>query len=90
MLFTRIANLGSFHMPPLATTVLNTEAINLISAWITNDLAGYKTFAEWQISFFGSTNSPNAAAQADPDGDGTYNYLEYLLARNPTNSPRRT
>ncbi|MEO6034025.1 MAG: PQQ-dependent sugar dehydrogenase [Verrucomicrobiota bacterium] len=86
MLLTRISNLGAGHMPPLATTVLNTEAINLVSAWITNDLPSYKTFAEWQVFYFGSTNSPNATAQADPDGDGTPNDFEYLLGRNPTNS----
>ncbi|MEO6335562.1 MAG: PQQ-dependent sugar dehydrogenase [Verrucomicrobiota bacterium] len=85
MLLTRISNFGSAHMPPLATTVLNSEAINLVSAWITNDLPGYQTFAQWQLFYFGSTNSPNAAAQADPDGDRSSNYLEYLVGRNPTN-----
>jgi hypothetical protein len=73
-------------MPPLATSVLNDEALGLLRAWITNDLPGYKTFAEWQVMFFGGTNSPNALAQADPDADGASNYLEYLLDRNPTNS----
>ncbi|MEO5804523.1 MAG: PQQ-dependent sugar dehydrogenase [Verrucomicrobiota bacterium] len=85
MLLTRLANLGPAHMPPLATTVLNSEAINLVSAWITNDLAGYQTFAQWQLLYFGSTNSPNAAAQADPDNDRASNYLEYLVSGNPTN-----
>ncbi len=85
MLYTRIANFGPLHMPPLATSVLNSEAINLVSGWITNDLAGYQTFSEWQIRFFGSTNSPNAAAHADPDNDGSPNDLEYLIGRNPTN-----
>ena len=85
MLLTRIANFGSAHMPPLATTVLNTEAINLVSAWITNDLASCQTFAQWQLLYFGSTNSPNSTAQADPDGDRASNYLEYLVGRNPTN-----
>ncbi|MGI8965029.1 MAG: hypothetical protein ACR2H1_02955, partial [Limisphaerales bacterium] len=85
MLLTRIANLGTLHMPPLATTVLNTEAINLVQDWIVNDLPSYKTFTEWQILNFGSTNSSNAVAEADPDGDNTSNYLEYLLDRNPLN-----
>lgn len=85
MMLTRVANPGTFHMPPLATSVLNDEAINLLSTWITNDLAGYKTFAEWQTAYFGGTNVASAAAQADPDGDGSPNYLEYLLGRIPTN-----
>src|SRR6185436_14230310 len=37
-LFTRIENLGPNHMPPLATSVLNDTAIDLLSNWITNSL----------------------------------------------------
>ena len=39
MMFKRIAEFGSRHMPPLATSELNQEAIALLSRWITNDLA---------------------------------------------------
>lgn len=38
MLLQRIANLGPAHMPPLATSELDQEAIALLSDWITNDL----------------------------------------------------
>lgn len=79
----RIATLGGDHMPPLATSVINTQAVALLSAWITNDLAGYQSFSDWQIAKFGSTNSPAAGAAADPDGDGAVNYLEYLTATEP-------
>ena len=34
----RISNLGPGHMPPLATSQLNQDAIDLLSRWITNDL----------------------------------------------------
>jgi hypothetical protein len=37
-MFQRIARLGSRHMPPLATSELNQEAITLLAQWITNDL----------------------------------------------------
>jgi uncharacterized repeat protein (TIGR03806 family) len=36
MLFRRISEMGQDHMPPLATSVLNQEGIDLISAWITS------------------------------------------------------
>ncbi len=39
ILFGRIARLDANHMPPLATSVLNDPAIDLVSAWITNSLA---------------------------------------------------
>lgn len=38
MIYTRLANLGGGHMPPLATSELNREAIDLLSRWITSDL----------------------------------------------------
>jgi hypothetical protein len=80
MLFVNIANL---KMPPLATTVVNTEAVILLSEWITNGLANYQSFADWQSAFFGSTNLPAAAPDADPDGDGAVNESEYLLGSDP-------
>jgi uncharacterized repeat protein (TIGR03806 family) len=85
MLLTRISYLSSatFHMPPLATTVLNTEAVNLLSEWITNGLAIYQSFADWQLAFFNSVDLPTAAPGADPDGDGAINQLEYLIGSNP-------
>jgi hypothetical protein len=76
MMFSRIANLNSFHMPPLATTVLNTEAVNLLSEWITNGLASYQSFADWQSAFFNSTDLPAAAPDADADSDGAVNQLK--------------
>ncbi len=39
MLLTRISTRGPLQMPPLATSLLDTEGIALLSAWITNDLA---------------------------------------------------
>ena len=86
ILFERVANLGPGHMPPLSTSVVNTQAVGLLAAWITNDLAGYQSFADWQVAHFGSTNAPNATSTADPDGDRARNYLEYLTHTDPTNA----
>jgi glucose/arabinose dehydrogenase len=86
VLFQRVANMGAGHMPPLATSIVNTQAVNLLAAWITNELPSYVSYATWQTNYFGSTNSPDAAQLADPDGDNADNYLEYLTGTNPTNS----
>jgi hypothetical protein len=40
-------------------------------------------FEEWQIANFGSTSHPDAAATADPDGDGTSNENEFRLGLDP-------
>jgi hypothetical protein len=83
MMLTRISTPGPLRMPPIGSNLLDTNAINLLSAWITNDLPSYQTFADWQLAVFGSTNDPNAAASADPDSDGAINYVEYLTGTDP-------
>jgi len=83
VLFSRLASLGERHMPPLATSVLNLEALKLLSLWITNSLPHYQSYADWQLANFGSTNGPNSAPEADADGDGAVNQLEYLTGTNP-------
>ncbi len=82
VLLRRIATLDASHMPPISTTVLNTNDIALVRAWI-GDLAGYESFAQWQIRNFNSTNSPAALTDSDPDHDGLSNHAEYLLGSDP-------
>lgn len=86
MLLTRMVTRGSGQMPPISTTLVDTQAVALFQRWITNDLAGYRDFNEWQVDIFGSTNAPNALADADPDTDGANNYTEYLTGTNPNQS----
>jgi len=85
-LFQRVANFGPGHMPPLSTSVINTEAVELIAAWITNELSGYVSYSDWQLNYFGATNAPGAGPLDDVDGDRAHNYLEYLTGTNPTNA----
>jgi hypothetical protein len=44
------------------------------------------TSDEWKTYFFGSTTNPLAADNADADGDGMPNWMEYRAGTNPTNS----
>jgi uncharacterized repeat protein (TIGR03806 family) len=85
VLFSRVASLDGNHMPPLDTTVLNTQAVQLLSNWITTDLLSYQSYATWQMANFGNTNAPNTQPTADYDNDRALNYLEYLTGTDPTN-----
>jgi uncharacterized repeat protein (TIGR03806 family) len=86
VLLTRISTNGNLRMPPLASTLIDTQSVNLVSSWITNGLANYQTFAQWQLTNFGSTNAPLTGANQDFDGDGSVNQQEYLLGTGPTNA----
>ena len=84
VLYNRVLNLGTSHMPPLDTTVVNTQAVQLLSSWITNDLLSYQTYNAWAASHFG-TNTANTNLMQDFDHDGALNYLEYLTGTDPVN-----
>ncbi|MEP6662041.1 MAG: PQQ-dependent sugar dehydrogenase [Verrucomicrobiota bacterium] len=86
VLLTRISANGPLRMPPLASTLIDTQSVNLVKAWITNDLVSYKSFPQWQQEKFGSTNAPLTGASEDFDGDGSLNFQEYLLGTNPTDA----
>ncbi|MGI8967413.1 MAG: PQQ-dependent sugar dehydrogenase, partial [Limisphaerales bacterium] len=83
MLLTRISTNSASRMPPLDSNLLDTNAASLMSAWITNGLAAYQTFAQWQLANFGSTNAPQTGAMEDFDSDGALNFQEYLVGTNP-------
>lgn len=44
---------------------------------------GKAAFNAWQTVTFGSSSDPDAAANADPDGDGVSNLLEFMFNLNP-------
>ncbi|MDX1952881.1 MAG: PQQ-dependent sugar dehydrogenase, partial [Verrucomicrobiota bacterium] len=84
ILFQRISKFGPApHMPPLGTSVIDETAVELLRQWITQGLAGYKSYDEWKNSVFSS--SANRAENADPDLDGASNKMEYLLKTDPEN-----
>jgi uncharacterized repeat protein (TIGR03806 family) len=87
MLHARINTLGSNRMPPLASSVIDSNNVALVAAWINSAaLVNYQTFAQWQVTHFGATNAPLAAPHLDADGDGLDNYHEWLVGTVPTNS----
>ena len=53
----RILGNGFSRMPPLATTVIDDRATNLLTAWISTELTNRLSFASWQIANFGATNA---------------------------------
>jgi glucose/arabinose dehydrogenase len=84
IIWNRIAATNGFaRMPPLGTTELDPANIQLVAEWINGDLATRQSYAQWQIDRFGSTNHPNAAANADPDLDGRSNREEFLTYTDP-------
>jgi glucose/arabinose dehydrogenase/mono/diheme cytochrome c family protein len=85
MTLTRINTRSIGQMPPLGSTVIDTQAVALITAWITGEAADYETYAEWQERHFGSTNAPGTFLDDDFDGDGSNNEYEYLTGSQPTN-----
>ncbi|HWQ93789.1 MAG TPA: c-type cytochrome, partial [Clostridia bacterium] len=89
VLLQRIATTGEGRMPPIGSSQVDTEGVNLLSAWITNALPSYTSFAQWQTTHFGATNAPNGGAQDDPDSDLTPNHLEYLTGTDPHSAQSR-
>jgi len=86
MMLSRISTLNpGRRMPPLATSLIDTQAVALFTRWISNQLPGYRTFPQWQSNYFGSTNLPAALAAADPDNDRASNFAEYLTGTHPLN-----
>ncbi|HEU0008199.1 MAG TPA: PQQ-dependent sugar dehydrogenase [Verrucomicrobiae bacterium] len=83
MLLTRISTRGPGQMPPLETSLVDTQAVALINRWITEELPSLQTFADWQVSQFGSTNAPTGQPSMDPDNDGATNYEEFLSGTDP-------
>lgn len=77
VMLTRLVNWGARHMPPLATSELNNEAIALLSLWVTNDLAAANsppvansdTIQRYPLSGARVLISTLLANDSDPDND---------------------
>jgi len=73
-----------------AGTYTVTLVVNGLGGVSTNVQANVVTvvtpFAAWQVQYFGCTNCPQAAPDADPLGKGMSNTNQFLAGLNPTNS----
>ncbi len=84
VLLSRIAgNHGFSRMPPIGSNVIDEDGVDLLTAWINLALPSNESFQEWQIARFGNDSSADAQPNADPDGDGNTNELEYLTRTDP-------
>jgi uncharacterized repeat protein (TIGR03806 family) len=70
-------------MPPIGSNVVDQSAVDLLTAWINQDLPSRQSFSQWQTAKFGTPVPATAAATADPDGDGLTNQAEFLAGTNP-------
>ena len=78
------ANAGSQTFTPTG----NNADTNGDWVLVLEDTPSATSFQQWQLQYFGCTNlavCPQAAATADPDGDGQNNLTEFLTGTNPTN-----
>ncbi|MDQ8184388.1 PQQ-dependent sugar dehydrogenase [Pelagicoccus sp. SDUM812002] len=78
VLLDRMAARDGFRrMPPFGNNLTDPAGLSLLTRWIASH--GAETlFQEWQALHFSSTTAPKAASNADPDGDGNSNRLEFL------------
>ena len=83
LIHARMSTRGPGGMPPLASTLVDTNGAALLARWITTDLTNYQSYAEWQVANFGGTNAANSGELEDYDGDSAKNYLEYLTGTDP-------
>lgn len=84
ILFNRIAGAhGYTRMPPLATTVPDLEAAELIAAWIKEEVHPYASYEEWRSAKFGNLTSPQGLPAANPDGDRLDNFGEWAFGIDP-------
>lgn len=88
-LLRRIVVRGPGQMPPIASSVVDADAVALIGEWIRESLSAWESFDAWQQRFFGDPAGTEANPMADPDQDGAPNLLEFYLGTSPTDAQDR-
>jgi uncharacterized repeat protein (TIGR03806 family) len=73
---------GYTRMPPLATSAIDQDAVQLLTQWIQSELPSRNLYDTWKDGFFASGDNTSGKT-SDPDGDGISNYDEYLFGSSP-------
>ncbi|MES2659063.1 MAG: PQQ-dependent sugar dehydrogenase [Verrucomicrobiota bacterium] len=86
VIWNRMAAANGFtRMPPLATSQLDPQGIQLLKDWINQKLPAYQTYDQWRLEEFGSFVSPEGDPDEDADNDGLSNRQEFLTNTDPNN-----
>jgi hypothetical protein len=68
------------------SVIVSNAAGTVTSSSATLTVTGLSAFEQWQLLHFGCSSCPQAAASADPDGDGQNNMAEFLAGTDPNNA----
>ncbi len=80
----RMAASGGYsRMPPLATSVIDAEAVELLTRFIEQEATALTSEEAWREHHFGDLLSAPGDPDADPDRDGKSNRWERLTNTNP-------
>ncbi len=82
VLFRRVAEQGPLRMPPLGSSIVNTNAAVLMRSWI-HGLTNRPSYPAWARAILPGANAGDALPEADFDGDGDPNLLEFSAGTNP-------
>jgi hypothetical protein len=74
------------QVSPTHITLTLTNHATLTWSWSTNALLATNGVPQWWLAQYGYTSNFNAAALADPDGDGMLTWQEWLAGTVPTNA----
>jgi uncharacterized repeat protein (TIGR03806 family) len=81
---------GYSRMPPLASSVVDTDGVQLLIDWIRSELPARQSYAQWRIARFNSSTSAEGDPVNDADADGRTNMAEFLAGSDPRGADAAT